>query len=394
MSQVPKSITCRGCYTDKGFVASARIKSVPPREKRALNSVFIFAILLCMSVVGCSGSLFRGGWKAERLPNNPVITPQMFAEAGVPEDGENINGPCLIRIPEWLPADKRADPSARYYLYFADHGGTYIRMAWAASVGGPYTLYRPGKGVLSFQASGGVQSGEKMKWHLDLTPDLALTMHIASPDVLVDHERRRFVLFFHACSSRRKAGGKWEWGGQRTFAASCENGLDFNRRIETFDLGPSYFRIFRWREQYYASAFNRFHRADEPGRLVSRYARVEVDFPALDRVRHTAVRVEGDHLTLFFSRKGSAPEHIEVAEMRLHDDPARWSVEPARSLLVPEHPWEGVDLRIETSTGGSARTPVHQLRDPYWFRDDGAREYLLYSVAGENGIAIARLTRE
>jgi hypothetical protein len=34
--------------------------------------------------------------------------------------------------------------------------------------------------------------------------------------------------------------------------------------------------------------------------------------------------------------------------------------------------------------------PVRQLRDPAIFREDG-RTWLLYSVAGENGIAIAEL---
>jgi hypothetical protein len=33
-----------------------------------------------------------------------------------------------------------------------------------------------------------------------------------------------------------------------------------------------------------------------------------------------------------------------------------------------------------------------QLRDPAIFEDDDGRTYLLYSVAGESGIAIAELT--
>jgi hypothetical protein len=35
--------------------------------------------------------------------------------------GSNINGPSLIRVPDWVP-----DPLGRYYLYFAHHHGTYI----------------------------------------------------------------------------------------------------------------------------------------------------------------------------------------------------------------------------------------------------------------------------
>jgi hypothetical protein len=37
---------------------------------------------------------------------------------------------------------------------------------------------------------------------------------------------------------------------------------------------------------------------------------------------------------------------------------------------------------------------VNQLRDPCYFRDADGKEYLLYSVAGEHGIAIVRLRDE
>ncbi len=36
-------------------------------------------------------------------------------------DGSNIAGPSLVRVPDWVE-----NPLGRYYLYFADHRGTYI----------------------------------------------------------------------------------------------------------------------------------------------------------------------------------------------------------------------------------------------------------------------------
>ena len=36
--------------------------------------------------------------------------------------GDNVSGPSLIRVPEWVDA-----PLGRYYLYFAHHDGRYIR---------------------------------------------------------------------------------------------------------------------------------------------------------------------------------------------------------------------------------------------------------------------------
>jgi hypothetical protein len=59
-------------------------------------------------------------------------------------------------------------------------------------------------------------------------------------------------------------------------------------------------------------------------------------------------------------------------------------------VLEPEMAWEGGDLPLEPSREGIVRGPVRQLRDPAIFRE-GARIWLLYSVAGESGIAIAEL---
>ena len=99
-------------------------------------------------------------YRAVRFPENPLL------HAGMdPRIGTNLNGPSLIRVPDWVAA-----PLGRYYLYFAHHQGTFIRMAYADDVRGPWTVHRPG--VLS----------------LEQTP---CRHHIASPDVHVLEERRR-----------------------------------------------------------------------------------------------------------------------------------------------------------------------------------------------------------
>jgi len=38
--------------------------------------------------------------------------------------GENINGPWLSKVPDWV-----SDPSGRYYLNFAYHQGKSIRLS-------------------------------------------------------------------------------------------------------------------------------------------------------------------------------------------------------------------------------------------------------------------------
>ena len=69
-----------------------------------------------------------------RSEHNPIIHPEMDDRVG-----GNINGPSLIRVPDWID-----DPLGRYYLYFAHHKGRFIRMAYANDLLGPYSIHIPG----------------------------------------------------------------------------------------------------------------------------------------------------------------------------------------------------------------------------------------------------------
>ena len=70
----------------------------------------------------------------KRLAHGPIIYPELDASIGT-----NINGPSLIRVPDWLP-----DRLGTYYLYFGHHQGKYIRLAYADRLEGPWTIYKPG----------------------------------------------------------------------------------------------------------------------------------------------------------------------------------------------------------------------------------------------------------
>ena len=72
--------------------------------------------------------------RVRRLVDGPIISPDLH-----PSIGRNIQGPSLIRAPDWIEG-RRAD----YYLYFADHKGRYIRLAYADQLAGPWTIYPPG----------------------------------------------------------------------------------------------------------------------------------------------------------------------------------------------------------------------------------------------------------
>jgi hypothetical protein len=293
------------------------------------------------------------GFRVRRLAGNPIITPALD-----PSIGDNINGPSLIRAPEALPGRL-----GRYYLYFAHHRGRFIRLAFADDLAGPWRLYRPGT------------------LRLEQTPCVD---HIASPDVHIDGSSGRVVMYFHG-PARVPAMGQW------TFRAVSDDGLNF--RVEPRPLGVSYFRVFEHEGALYAVA--KSPNVDEGALLYRAGDRVgfEPVGSLLPRMRHAAVWKRGDRLTVFFSRGRDCPERILAVDLTLRGGRLSRPPGPEVEVIAPEADWEGVGLPAEPSRFGAAGGPVRQLRDPAVFQDDG-RTYLLYSVAGESGIAVAEIADE
>ena len=60
----------------------------------------------------------------ERFFSSPIIYPNMDDRMG-----SNINGPAIIRMPNWCK-----DKLGTYHLYFSDHKGKYIRLAFADEI--------------------------------------------------------------------------------------------------------------------------------------------------------------------------------------------------------------------------------------------------------------------
>ena len=298
--------------------------------------------------------------RIERLLDGPIITPDMDGRMG-----SNIAGPSLIRVPDWIE-----NPLGRYYLYFADHRGVYIRLAYADVVTGPWTMYEPG--TLRIEQSHFPTTCPPCG--VDSANPAGAYAHIASPDVHVDDARREIVMYFH---------GR-ERDPQVTRAAVSSDGLHFEGRPEI--LGRPYFRAFRHDGYVYALAM--------PG-VMYRSADGLTGFeegPDLfnPNMRHSALLKRGDRLFVFWTERGDAPERVWLASIDLSGDWRDWQASERVEVLRPERPWEGADLPIEPSRGGAINVPVNQLRDPAIFEEDG-RVYFLYAVAGEHGIALAEV---
>ncbi len=283
--------------------------------------------------------------EVKRLLNNPIISPGMDKQLG-----GNINGPSLIRVPNWIN-----NPLGKYYLYFASHNGTYIRMAYSHRLKGPWAIYKPG--VLPLAKS-------------------FCKRHIASPDVHVDNEAHQIRMYYH--------GGGPTRGHQVSRVALSADGLNFKARPDI--LGRPYFRVFQWSGYYYAIA--------KPGAL-NRSADGLTSFEQGPRLfeknmRHSALKLDGDVLSVFYSNVSDCPECILLAKIQLAEDWMEWQVSAPEVVLKPETDYEGANLPNEPSRIGYAATRVRQLRDPAVFKENG-RTYLLYTVSGEYGIAIAEI---
>ena len=135
--------------------------------------------------------------RVQRLVDRPIISPDLHPSIGV-----NIQGPSAIRVPDWVENRLGA-----YYLYFADHKGRYIRLAYADHLAGPWAIHPPGSLQLEQScflteppqvtpeqlAQFEMRLKDQGVW---LSHDLVAEMttpHIASPDVHVDDATYRHV---------------------------------------------------------------------------------------------------------------------------------------------------------------------------------------------------------
>lgn len=346
-----------------------------------------FLVLFLLLVAGCATPHERDSpgaleYVAFRIGDGPIISPDTD-----PSIGHNIQGPSLIRAPSWIK-----NPLGRYYLYFADHKGSYIRLAYADDIKGPWKVHGPGALRLEdtpFPKSPPAFTQDEMEAYaarakaagLDLAqfPDVAKEMttpHVASPDVQVDEVNQRIVLYYHGLEG---------FARQVTRAATSSDGLQFTSGSEI--LGKTYWRAFQHDGMTYALAMpGTFYRATDP-------LKGFVEGPTLfsPSMRHAAVFKRDQALYVIWTEVGQdPPERLLMSTIDISGPWETWKESPPTELLRPEKEWEGAGLPLERSVRSFAPGPVNQLRDPAIY-EEGGRIWLLYAVAGESGIALAEL---
>jgi hypothetical protein len=312
--------------------------------------------------------------------NEPIIYRSMLSNEWT------INGPSMIRAPDWVPEAEKADARANYYVYFSGHTDPYIKLAWSEKIEGPYSIYNAGEGVFHLKNC--------------LQPEkLNISHHVASPDVIIDSINQQFIMYFHA--------GKLTWNkdsikAQKTVVATSNYGLDFNAGLQDVIICPFYARVFQHEGNLYALCKDGVYKAHDPAsprehtqnlNWLNQHLWKKVSDPFQwipKQERHFAVLKEKDCMHVMYSRISSAPEHIEYSRMDICKNIKFWKPTTPISVLYPEYEWEGISYPIKESEEGPDNK-AQELRDPYLFLDRDSTLYLLYSGAGEQSIGIARI---
>lgn len=311
------------------------------------------------------------------LIDGPIIGPDLLPG----HDGSNINGPCLIQLPADHPAYL-----APYQLYFAHHNGDHIRVAAADNLAGPWQLV-PEAAITLASVSG------------------LLHDHIASPDLaLIDGE---LWLWLHGAidGPPRMAIPPPNSGTQGTVAMRWRDGRF--QLVSDSIIAPPYLRWFHYDDAWYGISWGGLLLKAEHGLYQPLTPGPVVSEPLLSlhsgvtasnlspadrlRVRHVAIDSDPSGLVwVYFSCINDQPEQIYRARLATETDWREWQLVDLELVRRPTEPWEGADLPVIVGRQGAIDEAVHALRDPDVVRLDG-RCYLLWSVAGEHGLAVGEL---
>lgn len=332
---------------------------------------------------GTPNSTSSGPITAERLSQNPLVTVRSSSSLG-----DNVNGPTVIRVPDWVER-----PLGRYYMYFANHMGEFIRLAYADSPTGPWKIHE--LGVLHVRDTQFNRPGPDPEGSLE-----DFYTHVASPEIFIDNDRHRIVMWVHAyytngerfppTLAEARAWARRLGYAQFTQSAVSNDGLRF--QVQPAITRTSYLRVFKRGDRFYGvSRLGLVSRGSDPLAAFEPGVNLFRDTPHAGRVRHVALVQKSDRLDVYFTAIGDAPERALYTSVDISGDWTTWKAGAVHDVIAPEKPYECADLPNAPSEGGDISTPVKQIRDPFVF-EEGSRSLLYYAVCGEQGIAAAELT--
>lgn len=177
----------------------------------SIGSAILVAALLPQAPTARAGTIYD----FELLDNGRIIA----------DNGNDTAFPSVIRVPNWIATQDRANPAANYYMYYGNHGGKHIRMKWAETLEGPWTAFDLG-GTFNGQSRQGV-------FDADADPTREDYDHVSAPDVHVDDTNQQIILYFHGRNqpSTTTSGGTSVPRKHESFVTTSASGLNFNDAV-------------------------------------------------------------------------------------------------------------------------------------------------------------------
>lgn len=341
------------------------------------------SFVCCLALLSLISTLARGQIEVERFRTNPLISQENGQNPG--RTYWSVNFPTVIRVPDWVD-----NPLGRYYMYFSSHHGTYISLAYSDKPEGPWTVYAPAVLTLEqvFKVNGEVYN----------ISNLDESAECATADIYLDNSINHMVMYFHA----RLPSDNY---AIVTRVAFSHDGLFFEP-IPGY-IGSAYMRHFTWGGDDYVYLLDRSVTLLRSrtgwtdlemgngliGAAFTQTSQLGANGPLSGLVRHVGVSVAGHYLYVFGSVVGDAPERILYTVVDLQCLITNWTacapLFPAVDAFQSEYWYEGVEEPIEPSLKGNKGVrngPVHELRDPFPFVDNG-NCYIYYGAAGNWFIA-------
>lgn len=216
--------------------------------------------------------------------------------------------------------------------------------------------------------------------------------HLASPDVHIINNK---ICMFYHCPYKNGI------TSQSTFYAYSNDGLKFIS--ETKNIIWPYFRKFTIENDIYGLAMKSGKlckiitlqlKQNGCNSVTVVFKKVNGTYKEIGEIlpfsRHTCVLVINKVIYVFFSNVTDNPEHIKVGELIINEKNNACNITNIKSIIEPELYYEHHNSEFIKSDYGGTNNFVRQLRDPYVFNDD-KDIYILYTVCGEKGIAIAKI---
>ncbi len=293
-----------------------------------------------------------------------VLKKKIIIDQDIKKKKINICNPTCIELPKWC-----TNRLGKYYLYYADHKGKFIKLACSNNLFGNW-----------------INVNKKIAPIADFKNAVN---HIASPDIYIDNINKKIYLFTHSHSNEKI--------GQWTFLSVSSDGINF-KQMSTKCLAPFYLRVFKFKNYFYGISkggnlwrtkkiTNKFKNHQN---LFNKKLNKEFLHNKPGSIRHVGILIKKNKLYCFYTKIGDMPERIYYSWLSLSNNYKKWMLQKEHELLRPTREFEGKKLKLRPSKPGNSTLFENAVRDPYLF-ENNKKIYLFYSVKGEFGLAIAEL---